>query len=145
MTLIEVLCGLVLLGTVLASVCVARGRFLRQWGAADRRLQAVRAVDAMLSQWIAGSPDSVPLPGYGHLQGAPNLIWRTRRIREVNAANLGVVIVRLEVFQQVAGSSLADFPDDAGNSRQPLLTVDFLLHDSRLAATPPRGNSLRGP
>ena len=139
MTLIEVLCGLVLLGTVLASVCIARGRFLRGWANAERRLQATRAADAMLSQWIAGSPESVPLPGHGPLAGVPNLAWRTQRIRRDDLRNLGVVVVHLDVFEVAAGSTADEEPDlsGAGRTFAPVLTVEFLLHDTRRPVAAP--------
>ena len=38
MTLIEVLAGLAILGAVLASLSIARGRLLRQWADADKKL-----------------------------------------------------------------------------------------------------------
>ncbi|MDB5290918.1 MAG: hypothetical protein JWL69_2159 [Phycisphaerales bacterium] len=149
MTLVEVLAALVLLGTILTSLTIARGRFLRQWAVADRRLRATRAVDAMLSQWIAGSPDAVPAPGRGLLEDVPNTMWRTRRIQSAAARGLGAVIVRLEVWETGAGlaepAQLPDTADDGGNSeeqntagiRKPLLTVEFLAHDSRRAIPAP--------
>src|SRR5688500_4635616 len=81
MTLVEVMAGLVVLGTLLAAVTVARGRFLRQWAEADRRMQATRAVDALLSEWLSGSPEAVPIHSQGPLvSGAANHVWRTRRV-----------------------------------------------------------------
>jgi type II secretory pathway pseudopilin PulG len=122
MTLIEVVAGLVVLGTLLAAVTIARGRFLRQWGEADRRLQATRAVDAMLSEWLSGSPQAVPIRSQGPLiGGAANQIWRTQVIREPAAQELGAIVVRLEVFETSARA-------------KPSVAVDFLLPSPRAAA-----------
>ncbi|MDB5357387.1 MAG: hypothetical protein JWN24_3840 [Phycisphaerales bacterium] len=149
MTLVEVLAALVLLGTILTSLTIARGRFLRQWAVADRRLRAIKAVDAMLSQWIAGSPDTIPAPGRGLLEDVPNTMWRTRRIQSAAARGLGAVIIRLEVWETVAGTGepaqTPNAADDDSNSdeqnaagiRKPLLTVEFLAHDSRRAVPAP--------
>jgi type II secretory pathway pseudopilin PulG len=125
MTLVEVLAGLVVLGTLLAAVTVARGRFLRQWAEADRRLQATRAVDALLSEWLSGSTQAVPVNSRGPLVGgAVNQIWRTRPMRDPAAAELGAVVVRLEVF-------------DTASSRKPTVTVDFVLQAPRPPTTQP--------
>src|SRR5687767_9012408 len=105
MTLVEVMAGLVVLGTLLAAVTVARGRFLRQWAEADRRLAATRAVDALLSEWLSGSPQAVPVNSRGSLVGgAAKQFWRTQVIRDAAAAELGAVVVRLEVFDADAES-----------------------------------------
>lgn len=125
MTLVEVLAGLVVLGTLLAAVTVARGRLLRQWAEADRRLQATRALDVLLSEWLSGSPQAVPVTSQGPLVGgAANQVWRTRLMRDPAAAELGAVVVRLEVFDTV-------------NSRKPTVTLDFLLQSPRPPTTQP--------
>jgi hypothetical protein len=51
MTLIEVAAGLAILGTLMASLLVARSRYLRQWATAGRKQEAVIAADALLSAW----------------------------------------------------------------------------------------------
>ena len=123
MTLVEVLVGLVVLGTLLAAVTIARGRLLRQWAEADRRLQATRAVDALLSEWLSGPPQAVPINSQGALiGGAANQIWRTHVRRDAAAAELGAIVVRFEVF-------------DASTSRKSMLVVDFLLPAPRPAPT----------
>ena len=121
MTLVEVMAGLVVLGTLLAAVTVARGRFLRQWAEAERRIQATRAVDALLSEWLSGSPQAVPIHSQGPLVGgASNQVWRTQAMRDPAGSELGAIVVRLEVF-------------DAANSRKSTLTVDFVLPTPRPA------------
>ena len=55
MTLIEVVVGLVILGTLVASVAIARGRALRQYARADLQLRAARVADQMLSHWHEGA------------------------------------------------------------------------------------------
>ncbi len=118
-TLIEVLLGLVILSTLLVSVAMARGRFMRQWADADRRIAQTKAVDDLVSHWLAGPPESVPLAGQGVVDGNT---WRTRLVRSQPAATLGAVVVRLELFDR---------------SNAPAVTLDFLLHDARRPATQP--------
>src|SRR5947207_5843225 len=83
MTLIEVVAGLVILGTILASLAVARGRFARQWSAADRKLAAVRALDALVTEWMNAPGDgAVPLNREGRVGDSRGLLWRTRAFRD---------------------------------------------------------------
>src|SRR4051794_8506660 len=76
MTLVEVVAALALLGTLLAAVLVVRVRYARQSAAAERRLQAVAAADALLSAWHR-DPRSLPRFGSGQVAGDAQLAWRT--------------------------------------------------------------------
>src|SRR5689334_22545670 len=118
-TLIEVLAGLVILGTLLLSIAAARGRFARQWAESDRHLTAVRAADKLLSDWMAGAEQNIPVQGQGDLPGVAKCSWRTREIRSQGAEVLRSRVVRLEVF------------DGTSRSRDPLFYVEFLVHDYR--------------
>ncbi len=114
-TLIEVLAGLVLLGTILASALVARGRFQRQWRDADDKLAAVRAVDELVGDWLRLPPGASPVPGEGTLPGPSSLTWRTSWRADAGAQRLGVRVARLEVL------------DARRRAREPVLSVEFLL------------------
>ena len=125
MTLVEVLAGLVVLATLLTAVTIARGRFVRQYAEADRRLQATRAVDALLSEWMSSAPESVPLNANGPLVGgAAKQVWRTQTVRQPAATQLGAITVRLEVFDASAPAA-----------RKPILALEFLLPSPRPPAT----------
>jgi len=146
MTLIEVLAGLLVLGTLLAAVTIARGRFLTQWADADRRLLVTRAADNLLAHWLADSSHNVPLAGQGSLDGAPGYDWRTIILRDPVSATLGAMTVRLEVFDHrpfYSGDSRSSLTSDA-----PVLAVDFLVHKPpkiQAAPVPASGaNGLRG-
>lgn len=97
-TLIEVLAGLVVLATLLTSVAIARGRFLRQWADADRRLAVAHSIDRLLGQWLADSSTDIPAPGQRALEDVRGCYWRTSVIRDLQAAKVGAVIIRIEVF-----------------------------------------------
>src|SRR5947207_9417863 len=77
-TLVEVLAGLLLLATVLASALIARGRFLRQWAEADQRLAAAHAADAMLATWLGAPASSLVVPAQGAVPDLVGYSWRTR-------------------------------------------------------------------
>jgi hypothetical protein len=119
MTLIEVIAGLVILGTILASLAIARGRFARQWSAADRKLAAVRALDAVVADWMNVPGSSVPLNRQAAVPDAPKFIWRTRPIPDPAATKLSAVIVRVEIF---------DRADADRDSAIPITAVDLLVH-----------------
>src|SRR4051812_5401435 len=77
-TLIEALAGLVILGTLLVSITIARARFVRQRALAEQNLAAASAVDSLLSKWMAGDTATIPLSAAGPLDGLPNHAWHTR-------------------------------------------------------------------
>jgi type II secretory pathway pseudopilin PulG len=122
MTLIEVVVGLAILGTLVAGVAIARGRALRQYAQADRQLRATRAADQMLARWFDSSPSSIPLRGEGLLVDPPGCLWRTRPVSDGVSHQLGAVIVRFEI---------SDF-----ESRIPLVSLDFLAPRSLTTTTP---------
>lgn len=127
-TLIEVLAGLVVLGTLLVAVSMARARFMRQWADADKRLEATRAADAMLAGWLATPSATVPIDANGPLGGVPNYVWRTSLIRDPDATRINAYIVRMDVY------------DMAGSRKKAVFSVDFLRHDYpkiKPAAPPP--------
>src|SRR5438067_11783891 len=94
-TLIEVVAGLVVVGTVLASVAIARGRFMRQWSDAERKLNAAREVDGMLARWIEMAPGALDVPARGTLEKTRGCVWETRSVYDADAEALGGRVVRL--------------------------------------------------
>lgn len=95
LTLIEVIAGLALLGTLLVAILLAKGRYARQWTLANRRVEAATAADALLSRWWTDI-ESFPRDDSGRLDG--HLRWRTSR-QEVKAIeDLNVGAVRLEIL-----------------------------------------------
>src|SRR5881275_2570627 len=93
-TLIEALAGLVVLGTLLVSITIARGRFVRQRAQAEQRIAATAAVDALVSKWMAGNGAAIPLSAAGQLDGLPNHTWRTNVIEK--KPDLNASIIRLD-------------------------------------------------
>jgi type II secretory pathway pseudopilin PulG len=129
MTLIEVIAGLVILGSILASLAIARGRFARQLSTADRKLAATHALDSMIAQWMDAS--APPINRHGILAGPRGLEWQTREIRTRDAQQLHAVVVRVEVIDRL----------DNDRSAKPLLSVDLLSHvPAPTAASQPAGS-----
>jgi hypothetical protein len=109
-----VLAGLVLLGTVLSSALIARGRFLRQWREADDTLSAARLAEPLLEEWMSMPAGTAPVPGEGPMPGSPQLRWRTMWLRNPAASRVGARLARVEVYP-------------AGDASGIRLAVEFLL------------------
>ena len=95
LTLIEVAAALAILGVLLAGLSVLRGRTLRQWKTAQDQLQAVEAVDAMLSDWYATS--NVPRVGSG-IVPSTQLQWSLRRVESIPTMESD--LARLEIIDR---------------------------------------------
>ncbi len=94
MTLIEVVGGLALLGSVLAGVLVTKAAYMQQSRAAERRSAAVAEADAMLTEWW-GDQKMMPRDGSGLT--AKGFRWVTRVRPDPAAAAMGVQVLRLEL------------------------------------------------
>jgi type II secretory pathway pseudopilin PulG len=107
MTLIEVVGGLALLGTLLVAVLLAKAKYTRQAATADRKLQAVAAADELLTAWRQDS-NALPRDGSGPAPGDRQFSWRTRTLANAEVASLGGQTVRLEVLDdRSAGAVVA--------------------------------------
>jgi hypothetical protein len=113
MTLMEVMAGLVILATVLAFVVTARARYLHQAADADARQVAVKAADALLSNWWQ-DPASVPQNGSGKID--EQLRWETHARSVGPRDELEVDVVRLEVFRS----------GEVGPDAKPLVSVEVV-------------------
>ena len=122
------LAGLVVLGTVLSAVAVARGRFLRQFAQSEQKLRATKAIEPLLTQWLAAQPQNLRVPDAGPLPDSEGLYWRTRWVRDPAAGRVNAVVLRVDVVPTRDVTAI--------ETRSPVLTVDLLLHDPRLTAAP---------
>jgi prepilin-type N-terminal cleavage/methylation domain-containing protein len=122
LTLIEVMAGLAILGTLLASLVVARGRYVHQWALATRKEEAVQAADRLLAAWWI-NPDKLPRNAAGDVPDG-KLRWRTHVVESVAAEDLKVQIVRLELFEtgNNAGQAVA-----YRTEQRPLAQVDLVM------------------
>ena len=119
-----------LLGTLLVSLLVDTARMTAQRGRAERRLEACRAVDALLESWWPKRGD-LPRSGAGYVPGHPDWTWRTSLVPNEEAKNLAAEVVAVEVF--VPGA-----PD-----QEPAARVEILMPQAtetgRSGATTPTG------
>ncbi len=130
LTLIEVVAGLALMGTLLAAMLSAKSNFTRQHRHAQRVLAAVAAADDLLmNHWqdIRGLEGL----GAGGFNQHDDLIWTATRINDSSANDWYCKIVRVQVMDAAGG------PGDP-----PLVSVDLLVPDA--SAIPSRTEAGHG-
>lgn len=91
------LAALVVLTVLVGGALSARSSARRQWAAAERRLQAVRAADELLQKWTTPLGVHAPAPAAGDLPGEGGLAWATSVLAQDELAPLGLRVVRLEI------------------------------------------------
>jgi type II secretory pathway pseudopilin PulG len=131
-TLVEVLAGLAILGSVTVALLLARGNLLEQHATAQRKLEAVGIADRLLAGWYT-QDSAVPIDEEGEVDGQPGWTWRTYMMDDPATSTeplLPVSVVRVELY-----NNLGTAPDTA------VITVD-LLTPSVIAAGEPQGGAL---
>jgi hypothetical protein len=118
LTLIEVVAGLALLGGLLVTILLARGRFVTRGRDVDRSLEACRLADELLERWWQDRR-KIPRNGAGEIPGRYGWRWRTRIVDNEDAADLGARAVAVEILPPREGS------DDGEPS--PAARVEILL------------------
>ena len=115
MTLIEVVAGLAILGSLLTATVFTKVRYKQQWGDSNRRLEAIRAADELLGTWW-GDLTSFPRSQRGDVPRYTSLIWRTQVLSQEPLDQWGGQMVRLEIFDRRVSVSA-----------EPLVLVDLVL------------------
>jgi len=117
LTLIEVVAGLALMGTLLAAMLSGKSRFTGQYHHAQRVLTAVELLDAFLiDRWPAiGEIDD---SDSGDFAGESDMTWRISVVDDPVAADWHCRVVRVEVLD-------ANWESD----EPPLASVDLLVPD----------------
>lgn len=98
-TLIEVLGGLTLLATLVVALVAIEARYTRQWAESGRRLDAVKAADALLTDWWKRL-DDFPRDESGDVPGTAHLRWRTIVVDKEVIPELACQKVRLEIVDR---------------------------------------------
>ena len=122
MTLVEVLVGLAIMGSLVVALLVATSRLKAQDACAEYRLEACRVADGLLSGWWARK-EEFPRTGSGIVEGG-SWSWRTRLVPNRAAKEIGAQVVALEVFP---GRS------DGGD---PVVRVEVVLPDEEESDVP---------
>src|SRR5690349_10700859 len=120
-TLVEVIAALVILGTILAAMLIARGRFVRQDVQARRRIEATRALDALVHRWMNGPVSAIPVQATGSLGDDSGQTWSTHLMRDPAAEEIGARVLHVDVFDR--------------SERQPIVALDLLIHPEQSNGT----------
>ena len=95
-SLVEVVIGLVLMATVLASTLLAYTAHQRQRAMADAKLEAVVIADELL-EVFSNSREGIPAAGRGAIMGKPGWFWQSGIAGTASPAELPVRIIRFQV------------------------------------------------
>ncbi|MCA9232787.1 MAG: type II secretion system protein [Planctomycetales bacterium] len=97
-SLIEVVASLFLVGTLLVAILTAQRQHVRQLLQADRRLEAIAALDQLLLERTdPGTPTDNERPD-DKLPGENPFYWRSQQRTEPATTAIGAAILRIEVF-----------------------------------------------
>lgn len=108
LTLIEIVAAITLAATILVAVLSAYGGAVRQTRDAQRRLEALGVIDALMREWFRPG-GTVPLPAAhttarGAVADHPHWNWRLQRIADSGARSTGPVeICSVSVWQLANG------------------------------------------
>ncbi len=111
-TLVEALAGTVLLGTILVSILIARGRLRIQASLAEDRIAACAVMDELLNSWW---PDGRELQAdtTGEVPGKTGWRWKTETMHRPGLEQLAAKVVAVELFSP--------------NKKSPAARVELLL------------------
>ena len=138
LTLLEVVAGIAILGTILVVVVLSKSRHTRQLALTQRRNVAVRAADELIAGWWTRC-EGVPVGERGAVEADASLAWETRVVPNDAIEKLGARVVRVELRESEPDRWAAD--DGTGD---PLVAVDLVLPDPGREAADPRRNGQRG-
>ncbi len=102
-TLLEVVVGLVLMATLVASSMVAVSAHRRSLALAGEKRRAVEHADRLLTFWYEDTGE-VPDFGQGVIADDPAWTWRIAPIGQRSVCGIAVNVLRLEILAVTAAS-----------------------------------------
>ena len=113
-TLTEVIVGLALLGSLLTIMLVGAGRLERQRSAAEKKLEAVAALDQLVSVFFSnGFP---ALPSDGPLNNKKEWIWNMSRVNTATPEGCSVARISIVDLRRQERSDIASVDVLVANS-----------------------------
>ena len=128
-TLIEVVCGLTLLATLLVVSLMSFSRHARQVRSAQLRLGALEATDSLLASWIE-LDGVVPQEATGRFGEREELIWRTDPVTLRELEPFGAQVIRVSVWNSEQQKHFQE------EELPPLLQVDLLVRGNNRSRLP---------
>ena len=126
-TLTEVVVGLALLGSLLTIMLVGAGRLERQRSAAEAKLEAVAALDRLISGFFSNGFPS--LPSDGELPGTSHCVWKITGVNTAAPEGCSVARVAIVDFRQAADSPNVNVLGESTRERE-IATIDVLIANS---------------
>ncbi len=120
-TLIEVLTGLAILGSVTVALLLARGNLLEQYANAQLKLEAVTIADQLIAGWYA--QDGIPIDEQGEIEAYPDWSWQTRT--KINTGSSTDDDLPGSVVSVVLYHHSISTPDNA------VITIELLVSDTQ--------------
>jgi prepilin-type N-terminal cleavage/methylation domain-containing protein len=135
LTLVEVLAALVLLGTILTGLVMAKSHHTRQLTRTAERQTGIRLADELITRWWT-SPQGIPVDQRGAIDGDSSWVWDTRLVPNDALQTLGTRVVRVTV--RPVSNDFGTATDD-----QAAVSVDLVLPDPDLIRTQNRAIETR--
>ena len=126
-TLTEVVVGLALLGSLLTIMLVGAGRLERQRSAADAKLEAVAALDRLISGFFSnGFPT---LPSDGVVPERDHWVWTMSRVNTAAPEGCSVARVAIVDLRKIIESPSVNAKAESNRNRE-ITTIDILIANS---------------
>ena len=126
-TLTEVVVGLALLGSLLTIMLVGAGRLERQRSAADAKLEAVAALDRLISGFFSnGFPT---LPSDGVVPERDHWVWTMSRVNTAAPEGCSVARVAIVDLRKIIESPRVNAQAESNRNRE-ITTIDVLIANS---------------
>ncbi len=120
-TLIEVLTGLAILGSVTVALLLARGNLLEQYANAQLKLEAVTIADQLIAGWYA--QDGIPINEQGEIEAHQGWSWQTHT-KSITGSftddDLPGSVVSVELYHHSSST-----PDNV------VITIELLVSDTQ--------------
>lgn len=94
----EIVVGLVLMGTLLSASILALSKHRRQLVLAEQRVAACAVADDLLFQ-LSGQSGGFPLNASGPVAGHPNWRWQTSVVGLTNPFEIPMRVIRFEIVE----------------------------------------------
>lgn len=120
LTLVEVVVGVVILGTLLVGITVASSRMMLKTHLTSLRIEAYDTADKMLAIWWSEGFQKMPRDDSGAIENKENWRWRTSS-RDAYIDGMDAEIVKLEILED--------------GFEKPLASVEILISDEKIDET----------
>lgn len=120
LTLLEVIVGLTLMGSVMVASLLAFSRHRKQLRLADKRIEAVMIADGLVNE-LSSQRGGLPVSSRGVVTGRPGWFWQTSPAGVSNLAQIPIQIIRFEILERGESITRLVSVDLAKATEEPLL------------------------